>query len=373
MGADLFADALAAQAVDGQRVDWRPPRWALTTRSPGCWPTRGGPGERAALPADARGRATLVDVRPAREALGLGPGQFLHAGPPIDWERASGPLRGALIGAMLLEGLAADAGGGRGARSPRRGVELEPCHHRGAVGPMAGVVSPVDVGVRAARRRARRHRRGARSTRVSARCSATAPTARGDRPAALDGRGARPAAARGVPAHGPVDVKAIVAQMVQMGDEGHNRNRAGTLMFLRELLPDLVDSGASVADVADVVRFVAGNDHFFLNLVMPAGKLQTAAAPAILPGSTVVTTMARNGTDFGIQVSGTGDRWFTGPAQVPGRAVPRGVRPRRTPTPTSATRRSPRPRASAGFAMAAAPAIVRFVGGSVPDALGPPG
>jgi hypothetical protein len=104
--------------------------------------------------------------------------------------------------------------------------------------------------------------------------------------------------------------------MVQMGDEGHNRNRAGTLMLLRDLLPDLIDSGAPSSQVADAVRFVSGNDHFFLNLGMPAAKLQTMAAAGI-GGSTVVTTMARNGTDFGIQVSGTGDRWFTGPAEIP--------------------------------------------------------
>ena len=113
-----------------------------------------------------------------------------------------------------------------------------------------------------------------------------------------------------------VDIKAIVAQMIQMGDEGHNRNRAGTLMFLREVLPAMIDSDFAKADVAAAVRFVSGNDHFFLNLVMPACKLQTRAA-AGLPGSTVVTVMARNGTDFGIQTSGTGDTWFTAPANTP--------------------------------------------------------
>ena len=126
-------------------------------------------------------------------------------------------------------------------------------------------------------------------------------------------------------ASGPVDVKAIAAQMLQMGDEGHNRNRAGTLMFLRELLPDLIDSGAPTSDVAEAARFVGGNDHFFLNLGMPACKLATDAARDV-PGSTLVVAMARNGTDFGIQVSGTGDQWFTGPAQHPGGAVPRRVR-----------------------------------------------
>jgi Protein of unknown function (DUF1116) len=173
---------------------------------------------------------------------------------------------------------------------------------------------------------------------------------------------------------GPVDVKAIVAQMLQMGDEGHNRNRAGTLMLLRELLPAMIDApgrtgGPAVtqADVARAAAFVAGNDHFFLNLVMPACKLMTDAARDV-PGSTVVVAMARNGTDFGIQVSGTGDRWFTGPANVPeglflGDYGPDDANPDIGDSAITETA------GIGGFAMAAAPAIVRFVGGDVPFAL----
>jgi hypothetical protein len=155
--------------------------------------------------------------------------------------------------------------------------------------------------------------------------------------------------------------------MLQMGDEGHNRNRAGTLMLLRELLPALVDSGFASSDVADAVRFVGGNDHFFLNLVMPACKLACDAARDV-PGSTLVVAMARNGTDFGIQVSGTGDRWFTGPAQVPdglflGDYGPADANPDIGDSAITETA------GLGGFAMAAAPAIVRFVGGTVADAL----
>jgi hypothetical protein len=165
----------------------------------------------------------------------------------------------------------------------------------------------------------------------------------------------------------PVDVKGIVAQMIQMGDEGHNRNRAGTLMFLREVLPAMIDSGHPSKDVAAAVRFVAGNDHFFLNLGMPACKLQTSAAAGV-PGSTVVTVMARNGTDFGIQVSGTGDQWFTAPANTPeglflGSYGPDDANPDIGDSAITETA------GIGGFAMATAPAIVRFVGGSVPDAL----
>ena len=177
-----------------------------------------------------------------------------------------------------------------------------------------------------------------------------------------------PAAAdRGARRHGPVDIKAIAAQMLQMGDEGHNRNRAGTLMFLRELLPDLIDSGAPTADVAEAARFVGGNDHFFLNLGMPACKLASDAARDV-PGSSLVVAMARNGTDFGIQVSGTGDQWFTGPANTPeglflGAFGPDDANPDIGDSAITETA------GIGGFAMAAAPAIVKFVGGEVADAI----
>jgi hypothetical protein len=166
---------------------------------------------------------------------------------------------------------------------------------------------------------------------------------------------------------GPIDIVAIIAQMIQMGDEGHNRNRAGTLMLLKEWLPALIRSGLPTGDIADVVAFVSGNDHFFLNLVMPACKLMTVAASGI-PGSTVVTTMARNGTDFGIQVSGLADEWFTGPAQVAdglylGNYGPADANPDIGDSAITETA------GIGGFAMATAPAIVRFVGGSVSDAL----
>ncbi len=365
-GVDLFADALAAQSATVTVVDWRPPLPGTddTLARVMADPRRGEANGRA-LAAMLTATAELVDVRPAREALGLEPGQFLHAGPPIEWERASGPLRGALIGAMLFEGLAASPDEAAATLEAGR-VEFEPCHHRGAVGPMAGVVSP-SMWVFELRDRVnggtawcslneglgRVLRYGAYTPDVVERLQWMS---------AVLGPALRAAVAR----HGPVDIKAIIAQMVQMGDEGHNRNRAGTLMLLRDLLADLVEA-AEPAHLADVVRFVSGNDHFFLNLVMPAGKLQTAAAAGIA-GSSVVTTMARNGTDFGIQVSGVGRRWFTGPAQVPdglflGSYGPDDANPDIGDSAIAETM------GLGGFVMASAPAIVRFVGGTVPDAL----
>ena len=164
-----------------------------------------------------------------------------------------------------------------------------------------------------------------------------------------------------------IDIKAIIAQMLQMGDEGHNRNRAGSLMLLRDLLPHLITATGSPADIAEAVRFSGANEHFFLNLGMPACKLATLAAHGI-PGATIVTTMARNGTDFGIRVSGTGDAWFTGPADTPqglflGNFGPADANPDIGDSAITETA------GIGGLAMAAAPAIVKFVGGDVPFAL----
>jgi hypothetical protein len=372
-GVSLFADALAAQAVDVTTVDWRPPLGAGSGIEEPLARVVADP-RRAEANATAVGRmlaagARLVDVRPARDALGLEPGTFLHAGPPIEWERASGPLRGALQGAMVFEGLAADPDDAA-AKLAAGSVLLEPCHHRHAVGPMAGVVSPsmwvfeLEDPVHGGR----------------AWCSLNEGLGKVLRygaygPEVLDrlrwmSEVLGPLLAhsvRSVRDAGGIDVKAIVAQMIQMGDEGHNRNRAGTLMLLRELLPPMIDSPFPQADVARAVQFVAGNDHFFLNLGMPACKLAADAARDV-PGSTVVVAMARNGTDFGIQVSGTGDRWFTGPANTPeglflGDYGPDDANPDIGDSAITETA------GIGGFAMAAAPAIIRFVGGDVPFAL----
>jgi Protein of unknown function (DUF1116) len=366
-GAVMLADALAQQAVAVSPVLWRPPAGDPASVAAVMGDPRRRAANARALDAMLAARAGLVDVLPASVALGLEKGQFLHAGPPIDWDRASGPLRGALIGAMLFEGLATSPEEAERTLAAGDGVSWEPCHGRGAVGPMAGVVSP-SMWVFCLRDEA---------SGASSWCSLNEGLGKVLRYGAYgpevierlhwmtDVLG--PLLQRAVRSGDPVDVTAIIGQMVQMGDEGHNRNRAGTLMFLREVLPAMIDSGFPAADVAQAVRFVSGNDHFFLNLVMPACKLTTRAAAGIA-GSTVVTVMARNGTDFGIQTSGTGDRWFTAPANTPdglflGSFGPEDANPDIGDSAITETA------GIGGLAMATAPAIVRFVGGSVPDAL----
>jgi hypothetical protein len=358
-GTAVLADALAEQAVPVEAVDWRPP-----AGSPGDLAAVMGDRRRPAADAEAvrrmlSARPHLVDVRPAREVLGLERGTFLHAGPPLTWDRASGPMRGALIGAALSEGL---AGTPEEAEHVLRTAPLDCCHHHRTVGPMAGVVSPsmwmfvvedaegggtaycsLNEGL------GKVLRYGAYGPEVIERLQWMADVL-------------GPALRDALRQRGPLDLRAIMAQALHMGDELHNRNRAATSLFVRELAGDLAEAGA-----ASALRFVGGNDHFFLNLAMAAGKVSADAARDV-PGSSLVVAMARNGTDFGIQVSGTGDRWFTGPAGVPdglylGAYGPDDANPDigdSTITETTGV---------GGFAMAAAPAIVRFIGGEVPDAL----
>ncbi|MGH3413215.1 MAG: DUF1116 domain-containing protein [Marmoricola sp.] len=367
-GADLFAAAVADQAVPVTRVDWQPPMegTAEDIAAVAADPLRREANQRA-VEAVLGVQAMLVGLAPASEVLGLARGEFLHAGPPLTWDRASGPMRGALMGAAAFEGIVEDPEDAMVLFEAGDSVSFEPCHHRSAVGPMAGVVSAsmwmwvLEDPVSGRRTYCSLNeglgkvlRYGAYSTEVLARLAWM-----------RDVLG--PLLADSMAAAGPVDATGILTQMLQMGDEAHNRNRAGTLMLLRDLAPSLVRSKHSADDVAEAFAFIGGNDHFFLNVAMPACKLALDAARAI-EGSTMVVAMARNGTDFGIQAAGTGDRWFTGPAQVAdglylGDYGPEDANPDIGDSAITETA------GLGGFSMAAAPAIVRFVGGTVPDAL----
>jgi hypothetical protein len=166
---------------------------------------------------------------------------------------------------------------------------------------------------------------------------------------------------------GPIDLRAMTAQALQMGDEGHNRNRAGTSLLIRALLPTLLELDEPSADVVDVVRFVNGNDHFYLNLTMPAAKAAADAAAGV-EHSSLVVAMARNGTEFGVRLSGTGERWFTGPSgMIDGLYLP-GYGPEDA-NPDIGDSTITETVGLGGFAMAASPAIVRFVGGRAEAAI----
>jgi hypothetical protein len=369
-GVDLFADELDRQGVRVERVQWRPPE-------PGTGEALARLAGEAAAIARAndvavermdRAEPRLVGVGVARDVLpGMEPNTILHAGPPIEWRDMAGPLRGAIVGAAVHEGLARsheDA-----ARLAAAGeLAFAPCHSRGAVGPMAGVVSAsmpmlvVEDGAHGNRAYCTFNeglgkvlRYGANDDEVLGRLAWIRDV--------LARVFARALARLGE----PIDLRAMTAQALQMGDEGHNRNRAGTSLLLRELLPALIELDEPSAEVAAVARFIAGNDHFYLNLTMPASKAAADAAAGV-ERSSIVVAMARNGTEFGVRLSGTGDAWFTGPSGIVDGLYLPGFGPEDA-NPDIGDSTITETAGLGGFAMAAAPAIVRFVGGAAEDAL----
>lgn len=376
LGLDAFGEDLAAQGAEVVTPEWAPPAGgdpkatAVLGRMLG-WPAatleriREANAEAARRVASAQPMA--IDVRPAREAIpGMHDRLVLHAGPPVTWERMCGPMRGGVIGGLMAEGLAKDPREAE-ALAASGEIEFAPCHHHDAVGPMAGIVTasmPVwEVENRAFGTRA--YCTLNEGLGKVLRYGAYAPEVL-DRLAWMrDELG--PAMATALASHGPLDLRSLVAQALQMGDEGHNRNRAGTSLVLRALAPHLVESDLPKDAVARILRFLDGNDHFFLNLTMPASK--SAVMPiADIPWSTVISTMARNGTDFGVRLAGLPGRWFTAEASVveglylPGFGPEDAARDIGDSVITETA-------GIGGFAMAAAPAIVRFVGGSASDAL----
>jgi len=291
---------------------------------------------------------------------------ILHAGPPIEWKDMSGPLKGAIVGGLIYEGLATNYDDAvKLAESGE--INFEPCHHHDTVGPMAGVVTasmPVWIiknetfgnyayctlneGL------GKVLRYGAYSEEVIERLNWMEKTL-------------APMLKKVLDLMGPLDLKTMIAQVVQMGDEGHNRNKAGTSLLIREMAPYIVQSGFETQDQVDVLKFMHSNDHFFLNLTMPACKCSLDPAGNI-KYSTIVYTMARNGTEFGIRVSGLGDRWFTAPAEVidglffPGYTL-------EDANPDIGDSVITETCGICGFMIGAAPAIVQFVGGTPQDAL----
>jgi hypothetical protein len=364
LGLESFAESLREVGVPVVQLEWKPP--AVQTER---YPLRIDrvQANREAIRRVLQGQPVLVGVSTAGQAIpGMRKDLFLHAGPPITWDRMCGPMRGAVIGGILFEGLAdSEEQAARLAASGR--IAFDPCHEHAAVGPMAGVTTwnmPVwVVENRAFGNRAfcslneglgKVLRYGAYGPEVIQRLHWMANVL-------------GPTLALALEKHGEIDLRGLIAQALQMGDEGHNRNRAGTSLLIRELAPDLVELPLPGKRIAEVLRFLNGNDHTFLNLTMPSAKCLLDAALDV-EGSSLVVTMARNGTDFGIRISGLGKRWFTATANVvrglyfPGY----GEADAALDIGDSAITETA---GLGGFAMAAAPAIVQFVGGSTEDAL----
>ena len=376
VGLAAFAAELRRAGARAVQVDWRPAGGgdpAALAALDACLGPDGA--VRADIAAATRqsverllaAKPAVVGIGRALDAIpGMRADLVLHAGPPVEWERMSGPTRGAVMGGLMYEGLAATPEAAARMAAAGR-VAFAPCHHHATVGPMAGIVTasmPVWIVETAA---------------FGNRAFATLNEGLGKvlRYGAYDAevierlrwmeRTLAPLLQAALAAHGPLDLRSLIAQALQMGDEVHNRNRAATSLLIRALAPHLVRTAAPADDVAAALRFLDGNDHFFLNLSMAAAKGSLDPAAGI-PHSTMVSVMARNGTDFGIQVAALPGRWFTAPApMVDGLYLPGFTAADAAPdigdsviTETAGL---------GGMAMAAAPAIVQFVGGSAAQAL----
>ena len=246
-------------------------------------------------------------------------------------------------------------------------IEFAPCHHYGAVGPMAGVTTasmPVfvvenrDFGNQAYSTLneglGKVLRYGAFEPEVLERLHWFRNVL-------------GPVLGEAIRLSGGIDFKSLIAQAIQMGDEGHNRNKAGTALFLRSVAPWLLQTGASNAILETVFQFIGDNEMFVLNPIMASCKAIMDTAHNI-EGSTLVTAMARNGTDFGIRVSGLGDQWFTAPSAIPKGLFFPGFQAEDA-NPDIGDSTITETVGIGGFAMAAAPAIVKFVSGTPRDAL----
>jgi len=309
----------------------------------------------------------IVDVRPAHEVMPVLQGhKLLHAGPPIEWQRMCGPMRGAVIGACIYEGWAKNEEEAIALAAAGK-LDFEPCHHYNAVGPMAGIISSsmpvfvVEDGMHGNQTFATLNEGLGKVLRYGAYALEVLERLRWMQEVL------GPALGRAIRHLGSVDVRAIMAQALQMGDECHNRNKAATSLFVRQVGPALVETSTSSAETAAVLRFMAENDHFHLNPSMAAAKAITLAG-ANVPRSSVVVTMARNGVDFGIRVSGLGKRWFVGPAQYIQGLYFAGYG-QEDANPDIGDSAITETSGVGAFAMAGAPAIVQFIGGTPADAL----
>ncbi len=368
VGLELFARAVRQQGGQVHEIEWKPPLVEPDQRALALFndPTIAAANSEA-VTRMMRAQPVVVDVARARDVIpGMTDRTFLHAGPPIDWDHASGPLRGALIGAMLFEGFASTPE--EAMRKLESGfIELAPNHEHSAVGPMAGVISPsmpvyITVNANGTNRAYTNFNEGIGKV---MRMGAYAPEVI-DRLRWIS-EVLAPLIGQALRRSGGIDLRNIIAQALQMGDECHNRNKAATSLFYREIAPYLVECDAPASDIAAVLRFINSNDHFFVNLAMVAAKVMADAAHGI-PGSSLVTTLSRNGTEFGIRVSGLGDHWFTAPANVPRGLFFPGFGPEDA-NPDIGDSTITETAGFGGFALAGAPAIVQFIGGTPADAV----
>ena len=370
VGLEGFAADLERLGVPVTHVDWAPPAGADPAKAAQLAALDGGRVRAAnemALRRLVDAQPFLVDCRPAREAIGLPERTVLYAGPPLAWTRMCATMQAAILCAVRYEGWALDDAAARDLVL-RGDVRIAPCHGMGAAGPMTGIVTP-SMPVFVVENRAHGNRASAtineglgKVLRFGANDDTVIERLRW-----LEHQ-AGPLLGAAIRATGGIDLRAIMSQALRMGDEMHQRNVAASALLGRILMPHVARAAAHTEDVARIAELMGGNDQFFLNLAMAAGK--AGADPCLgIAGSTMVATMARNGTEFGIRVAGLGDRWFTAEVNVPRGLYFPGFGPEDA-NPDIGDSAIVETIGLGGFAIAASPSVVRFVGaGGLADAI----
>ncbi|MFF3782063.1 DUF1116 domain-containing protein [Streptomyces sp. NPDC001933] len=376
VGLAMFEGDIAAQGANVTTLDWAPPAGG----NPEILAVLDGLEETAvaarieAANAEAVERITnsrpmLVGFGRALDVVpGMTPTTILHAGPPITWERMAGAMKGAVTGALVFEGLAADLDEAA-ALAASGEITFSPCHEHNCVGSMAGVTSASmymhivhnetygnTAYTNLSEQMAKILRMGANDQSVIDRLIWMREVL-------------GPMLKEAMEIGGPVDLRLLLSQALHMGDECHNRNGAGTLLLMQALAPSLLQTGFTTEQKKEVFDFIASSDYFSGPTWLAMAKAAMDAAHGI-EGSTIVTTMARNGVEFGIRVSGLpGNQWFTGPAQPVIGPMFAGYKPEDAGLDIGDSAIS-ETYGFGGFAMATAPAIVPLVGGTVQEAIG---
>lgn len=308
-------------------------------------------------------RPILVDIKRAKDILPkMKKNSIFHAGPPIDWNRMCGPMRGAIVGTMLFEGFATTWNDAV-RLIEKGGIDFSSNHDHDAVGPMAGVISsslPILVVKDLSNGKTCYARFVENRVQFGLFDQESVNVLRfwSEKLSPLLGKAIRKSKG--------IDLKPMMARALHMGDELHNRPAAGTLLFASAILPHLLKV-CSLNEVLEVTKYLSENDIFFLCMSMAACKAITKAAHGIR-FSTIVTVMARNGTTFGIKVSGLGDDWFTGEANmIKGMYFP--GYSQEDANPDIGDSAITETAGIGAFALAGSPAILALIGGSAEDAI----
>ncbi len=368
IGLEIFRDTLKQQHVSTVHVGWRPPAEGNVLLAQLLDRMDTQVIEQANQLAFERinvAEPMLTGVKYAHEVLAeIDRWTVGHAGPPLVWSDMCGPLKGAVLGALVYEGLASTLAEAEAHVLSGR-VKFVSNHALGAVGPMTGMITysmplwevtnttfgnvaycTFNEGL------GKVMRFGANGPEVI------------DRLRWME-KVLAPALQSALALSGPLSMKVIMAKALAMGDEMHQRNTGATSLFIREIMKHVVRVVSNQDQLAQIAEFITGNDQFFLNLAMASGKAIMDPVKNI-PNCTVVTAMSRNGTRFGIKISALGDRWFEAPVNQPkGLYFPGYTEDDANPdigdsaiTETFGI---------GGFAMGSSPAVVRFVGASSID------